>query len=236
LADSFVVRGIDDVFWLGSYFSPAKTILDRLESHVIADEVVFEDQTPEWAGITIFGESAGVRDIAGSDGSVFAGRRGGDTSEWVFPVTLSEATRKRLSDGVELDSVEVARRRIVAGIPAVPVDVGPSDLPNEGGLDVDAISYTKGCYLGQEVMARLKSMGQVRRRLLRVRAAHAAIPILPAPLFSGKRQLGELRSAAVDGANGFVGLAMLSLLHLQSGAALSFTEDGTPRVELIDAP
>jgi hypothetical protein len=128
------------------------------------------------------------------------------------------------------------RMRIAARIPAVPADVGPTDLPNEGGLEADAISYTKGCYLGQEVMARLKSMGQVRRRLLRVRGTGASLPALPAPVFRGARQVGELRSAVSDEAAGWIGLAMVSLMHLTPGAELAFAPDSSTALRLIDSP
>ena len=124
----------------------------------------------------------------------------------------------------------------VHGIPAVPADVGPGDLPNEGGLDVGAVSYTQGCYLGQEVMARLKSMGQVRRRLLRVAGEASEVPPLPAQLFTGERKIGELRSAVPDGAGGFVGLAMLSLLHLPLDGGLALAPGGTAVVQLRDRP
>src|SRR3954467_6753383 len=112
----------------------------------------------------------------------------------------------------------MSRRRIAAGIAAVPADVGPGELPNEGGLDAEAISYTKGCYLGQEVMARLKSMGQLRRRLLRVQGIGETYPALPAPVFAGSRQVGELRSAVRNGTGGWTGLAMVSLLQVAGGA------------------
>ena len=109
-------------------------------------------------------------------------------------------------------------------------------MPNEGGLEADAISYTKGCYLGQEVMARLKSMGQVRRRLLRVRGRGEISGQLPLPLFVGARQVGELRSAVPDGAGEFIGLAMLSLLHLGTGGALATAPGAAPTVHLVDPP
>jgi hypothetical protein len=128
----------------------------------------------------------------------------------------------------------MARLRIGAGIPAIGVDVGPGDLPNEAGLETAAISYTKGCYLGQEVMARLKSMGQVRRRLLRVRGSGPQVPPLPAPVVANARQVGELRSAIADGAGGWIGLAMLSLLHLGTGENLSLLADGSKAVCLVD--
>jgi hypothetical protein len=48
--------------------------------------------------------------------------------------------------------------------------------------------------------------------------------------------VGELRSAARDGAGGWIGLAMLSLLHVTSGAKLAFAADGVPMFHLLDAP
>jgi folate-binding protein YgfZ len=114
--------------------------------------------------------------------------------------------------------------RIADGIPAVPADIGPGELPNEGGLEAVAISYGKGCYLGQEVMARLKTMGQVRRRLLRVQG-FGAIPPLPAAIHQGDRRVGELRTAVAT-VEGFIGLALLSLLHLRAEVGLSFSPGG----------
>ena len=50
LADSFVLRGeTPNTFWIGSYFSPASVIRERLESHVIADDVTIADETSGWA-------------------------------------------------------------------------------------------------------------------------------------------------------------------------------------------
>jgi folate-binding protein YgfZ len=239
LADSFVLRGpAAEEFWAGSYFSPAAVIRERLESHIIADDVTVEDQTSEWAGVSLLGEGAIATLAAGPrEGFVFRGRRTWEeNAEWIFPVAAAGAVRARLEGLRELDTDEMERRRIAASIPAVPADIGRGDLPNEGGLDADGISYTKGCYLGQEVMARLKSMGQVRRRLLRVAGADEKIPAVPTALFLGARKIGELRSAVRDGAGGFAGLALLSRLHLVPGGLLAFEPDGDATVRLIDAP
>jgi len=166
----------------------------------------------------------------------FVGRRAlQPSSEWVYPVTSENerAVAAALAGRSELSAVEMEQLRIAAKIPVVPIDIGPGELPNEGGLDETAISYTKGCYLGQEVMARLKTMGQVRRRLLRVRG-NGAIPSLPAALYDGERRVGELRSAVVN-AEGFVGLALLTLLHLQPDRALRFSVHAEESaVRLID--
>ena len=228
LADSFVLRGTGaNEFWIGSYFSTAAAICARLEGHIIADDVSIEDVTAEWAGISLMGEGASptIEQAREKPGFVFPGRRNrGKNLEWIFPAKGGEPAW--LADFVlssrELDAQSVEQLRIASGIPAIPQDVGPGDLPNEAGLELDAISYTKGCYLGQEVMARLKSMGQVRRRLLRVKGESGIWPVLPAAVFSGSRQVGELRSAVSDGAGGWLGLAMLSLMHLTPEATLAF--------------
>jgi len=133
----------------------------------------------------------------------FPGRRAKEDLTWVFPTAEREGVREQLAGLRNIDGEELEQRRIAAGIPAVPADIGPGDLPGEGGLEAVAISYTKGCYLGQEVMARLKSMGQVRRRLRRV-AGPGPVPQVPAPLWQEGRQVGELRSAVAT-ENGFAG-------------------------------
>jgi tRNA-modifying protein YgfZ len=222
-------------FWIGSYFSPGAVIHERLESHVIADDVIIEDQTDAWVGLSVWGSVNAAELPPGV--VLFSGRRSREPNlEIVFPRAIEATVRARLGPLLEIDATEMARRRIAAGIPAVPVDVGPNDLPNEAGLETAAISYTKGCYLGQEVMARLKSMGQVRRRLLRVGGVFGTLPTLPAPLFAGARQVGEWRSAAPDGEGGVIGLAMLSLMHVPAGAKLALAANGPAVLTSVDTP
>jgi folate-binding protein YgfZ len=55
--------------------------------------------------------------------------------------------------------------RIARGLPLWNIDVGPDTLPPEAGFESDAISSTKGCYIGQEVISRLRSVGHVNRHL-----------------------------------------------------------------------
>ena len=128
-----------------------------------------------------------------------------------------------------LAALAVERLRLSAGIPAIPADIGPRDLPAEAGLEADALSFTKGCYTGQEVVARLESRGRVRRRLVRVAGAGPVPGALPAGLLrpDGTRA-GELRTAVATGepiaagtapvagvdegapADGFIGLALVA--------------------------
>ena len=236
LADSFVVRGAsEEEFWIGSYFSSATTIRERLESHIIADDVTVEDLTAEWAAVSVWDATGHETGPAG--GFRFSGRRTrAENFELVFPAAARERIQTLCAFARELSWAGVERGRIAAGIPAIPADIGPGDLPNEGGLESDAISFTKGCYLGQEVMARLKTMGQVRRKLLRVRGDAETIPALPARLFDRSRPVGELRSAVHDGAGGWIGLAMLSLLHFKADLPLSVAPDGPPALRMMEAP
>lgn len=230
LADSFVLpHATAGEFWVGSYFSTGAVIRERLEAYVIADDVVIHDETEAWRGVTVSGAGAGWPEAAEWGAVELPARRGaGEWSEWVFPEESDAAANARWGGRRELSAEEMERRRIEAVIPAVPRDLGPGDLPQEGGLDEGAISYTKGCYLGQEVMARLKAMGQVRRRLLRVRGA-GEVPVTPAALWQSGRAVGELRSAVAT-EKGFVGLAMVQLLHVQREEPLRLGTEGGAEV------
>lgn len=239
LADSFIVRGAgENEFWIGSYYSPAALIRERLEAFIIADDVLIEDATAEWAAVSVLEvDPASIATGSGADAVCFAGRRqANQTIECVYREATGEPEWLKKLGAPVLEAEEVLRRRITARIPAVPQDVGPGDLPNEAGLDADAVSYTKGCYLGQEVMARLKAMGQIRRKLLHVAGVGASPATLPAPVFVGARQVGDVRSAVADGAGGWMGLAMVSLLHLKPGASLAFTAEGEPIIRWSDTP
>lgn len=231
LADSFVLATEGGAFWVGSYFSSATVIRERLEAYVIADDVVIEDETERWAGVTVYGE------IAPAEGVVnVSARRGAEVAvEWIFPVADETRVMALLKDGRELDVPEMERRRIAAALPAVPADLGPTELPNEGGLDATAISYTKGCYLGQEVMARLKSLGQVRRRLVRVQGA-GPVPARGTLLYQGAQKVGELRTAVAlaDGAEGYIGLALVSLLNLRRDTGLSVVPEAAETLRLTE--
>lgn len=248
LADSTVLRLGENDFLLTSEGASAAVIRERLEAYIIADDVMIADQSVECAGLVVAG-AEGVAEVnaefgglppqgsflAREDVFIWAGR--GALGRHCEVVGLSsrvmDFARKLAAAGVcEIDGVAATVARIEAGVPAVPVDIGPGDLPNEGGLDNTAISYTKGCYLGQEVMARLKNLGQVRRQLCRVRGIGAPPPSL-AGLYQGTEKVGDVRSVAPRG-DGYVALAMCSLVKLKAGANLSLSPEGEANVEVLD--
>ncbi|KXU37880.1 hypothetical protein AXK11_01630 [Cephaloticoccus primus] len=251
LGDGFVLRAGEERFCVCSYETSGEALRAHLESFIVADEVELIDESPNVAGLTLL-DGAGAQTLLSDAGSLaprvggafftapFGVRPGGSAGsvvEWVGPAAVREALVAELGGVKALSADEMERRRILAKIPAVPRDLGEGELPQEGGPDFEraAVSYTKGCYLGQEVMARVHSMGRVRRQLVQVCGHESlsealSVPALPAPLYLGDKKVGELRTAAGRGPE-LIGLALVSLLQLPKEAervALSFGPNGEP--------
>jgi folate-binding protein YgfZ len=239
IADSHVVRAADGAgFWIASVSSPAPQVARRLGDFIVADDVVIEDVTAGWRGLSLIGAGSGAwLAVEPRAGLFFPGRRDrGESWEWIYAAGDSQSAEASVSGARRVERDDVERMRIAAAIPSIPADIGPSDLPNEGGLESQAISYSKGCYLGQEVMARLRSMGRVRRALVRVRGSGARPPV-PAALWRGERREGELRSAVSDkGGGGYAGLALVSVAAVPAGGPLSLAAGGPPAIEIVRNP
>jgi folate-binding protein YgfZ len=223
-------------YWVVSTGSKGAVIAGHLNDHIIADEVEVFDETPGWAGISLLGGGAGAwLSSQPRAGLVFPGRRdSAENWEWLYPAGDAGAATEAVGGARVASAEEMERLRILAAIPSVPADIGPSDLPNEGGLDTCAISYSKGCYIGQEVMARIKSLGRVRRKLVLV-SGSGAPPALLSGLFHGERREGELRSA-VPSRGGFVGLALISVASAAAGGPFSLGPGAEPSVQIAQQP
>ncbi|MCB1124408.1 MAG: hypothetical protein KJT03_22845, partial [Verrucomicrobiae bacterium] len=185
--DSYVLRTDDERFILFSPITEENTIVEKLEKHIIADDVELEGQGDRVSAFCILGSGMEVLNRQGwpkaCPGSfnfeghavyLLPGRRGKSLAvEIIVPVQLNdffeETLQKSAPDIGELTVNEMEAYRILSRTPAVPLDIGPGELPQEGGLEKEAVSFDKGCYLGQEVMSRLHSIGQARRSLRLVR-------------------------------------------------------------------
>jgi folate-binding protein YgfZ len=96
-----------------------------------------------------------------------------------------------------LDALEI--RRIEAGIPRQGREITPENFPQEAGLDAGWISYTKGCYLGQETIARIHHMGHVNRSLCGlILEPGADVPQPGGTLWLEEREVGRVTSAALS--------------------------------------
>jgi len=87
--------------------------------------------------------------------------------------------------------------RIEAGIPRFGVDMDETNLAPEAGIEERAISYTKGCYIGQEVIARIRTYGQVAKSLhgLRFADSNKVLPKRGDKLYQGDKEIGYVTSA-----------------------------------------
>ncbi|MHC4414102.1 MAG: CAF17-like 4Fe-4S cluster assembly/insertion protein YgfZ [Planctomycetota bacterium] len=130
-------------------------------------------------------------------------------------------------------AVNVAR--IEAGTPLFRVDFGPKNLPHETGLLHDRVSFTKGCYLGQEIVARTESLGRPKHVLVGLRMARDLLPMAEAQVFEKSHHA----SAAELGPQ--IGLVTSSTLSPMLGAApIAFAQVRTEHAEpgttvLVDA-
>jgi folate-binding protein YgfZ len=89
--------------------------------------------------------------------------------------------------------------RVEAGLPVYGLDIDESNLPQEVGRNKLAISFTKGCYLGQETVARIDALGHVNRHLVGLAMSdHRDPPDLGAPIASGDKAVGNVTSAALS--------------------------------------
>jgi tRNA-modifying protein YgfZ len=100
--------------------------------------------------------------------------------------------------------------RVEAGEPVMGLDVDESTIPQETGLVPAAVSFTKGCYLGQELVARIDSRGHVNRRLCGLAVTRNVLPPERSAVWAGEREVGAITSVAESLTVGApVGLALL---------------------------
>lgn len=209
--DAYVLRRDEESFRLVSYAAPASMLAEKLNRHIIADDVEIEDLTnryqlvasrsepPRWPE-ELTPESGCFQEDAG--GYWFRGRLlGRHDYEFLLPRGKSLPW-----ECPALEPAEAERLRIEDGIPLVGVDVDARHTPLDAGL-LSCIAFDKGCYLGQEVVARQHRLGRSSRKLVRFRAADSALE-KGMELSVGGRSVGEVTSLApVE--DGWVGLAMV---------------------------
>lgn len=215
--DSWILRTDEESFYLFSYFSPAVDLIEKLEKFIVADDVELEDESSKVSAVSLFGAAVDAyENIEKSEDSEvqayrFSGRRGveGSLDVIVANSDFEPIARSLRNEGivVSVDDSVIELQRILSEIPRVPVDIGAGELPQEGGLEKEGVSFTKGCYLGQEVMSRLHSMGQARRSL-RLIESKTTIPYDAVLIAEGKK-VGVAKTS-IKYQNRFVGLALIS--------------------------
>jgi len=102
----------------------------------------------------------------------------------------------RESGGGPMGYEALSARRLAQGIPWFGYDFGEQQIPHEAGLESSHISYTKGCYTGQEIVERVRSRGQVNRRRIRLQFEGDVVPGAGALLMADGKEIGHVTRAA----------------------------------------
>jgi folate-binding protein YgfZ len=128
--------------------------------------------------------------------------------------------------------------RIEAGTPAFGQDVTPDNLPQELGRDARAISFVKGCYLGQEIVARIDALGHVNRHLKGLHLRGGAVPSAGATIEAGGKPVGTITSAAHSQGWGHpIALALIRTAHATTGTEVQLPRTGgTVTAVVADLP
>ena len=211
--DLRILRG-EDWFWLDTEAIGHAVLAHMLRTYSLGRDVQFEDVTDSRALVSLVGPAARGRldaeppaeehsFVSGAHGLYVATLLGVDViGGGAGGGNLAEAL------GVEPVSEEAAECvRIEAGRPRLGYDMDAETMPQEAGINERAVSFTKGCYVGQETVARLHYKGKPNRHLRGLRLAEPAER--GTDILLGDKAVGRLGSTCVSPRLGPIALALL---------------------------
>jgi folate-binding protein YgfZ len=147
---------------------------------------------------------------------------------------LLQATRHH--GGRPMGYTALSAQRLVQGVPWFGYDFGEKQIPHEAGLESSHISYTKGCYTGQEIVERVRSRGQVNRRRVELLFAGDRVPESGAELTVDGKAVGYVTRAARSYFPARVlGMGYLGKEHRSVGAKAQWSEGTATVVEFAEA-
>lgn len=245
VADLFVLAW-PEALWLELVREAVGSVREQLLRYVIADDVVLEDRSDSVARLGIEGPACAAllraavgkpelalpeRDaacrVALADVPIEVAAFGfsaGPAFQLFVPAGAEQTVLERLREVgggfglAEGGPAELDCLRIEAGIPWLGRDLDESVLPAEARLE-HAVSTTKGCYTGQEVVARMRSRGRISHLLVGLRFAEA-LPKEGAELRQGERGVGEVTSVVHSPRFGAIGLGFVTAGCAEPGTAL----------------
>jgi len=185
MAGDVFIGASADALWIDADLSLRESLGARLEKYIIADDAVLEDVTGDWRLTHVFGEDEKFSQAA------FRNPRFGLPAVDVW--MNYDATK--IVRGIEVSADIAEILRIEHGLPKWGAEMTEETLPPEAGMDRNGISYTKGCYVGQETIARIKSIGHVNKVLVVLEAADRSIPKTGAELRAGEQSVGKTTSS-----------------------------------------
>lgn len=224
--DLFVVRRGEALF-LVLPRSKVDEVLARLDRYVVMEDVELA-RRDDLAVLTVQGPRAA--EVASDDPDVHAADRlglgGFDrlVAREALDAVRDEWVRRAVAlSGGAVSDAGLALARIRAGRAALGAEAGPNTLPQEVALAGAAVSFKKGCYVGQEPVVMLEHRGKPPKRLVRVEIPPSLVGKCPVGLALDGQEIGKLTSAAPDPEcpSGAVGLALVRRTQAVSGSVLA---------------
>jgi folate-binding protein YgfZ len=243
--DLRLIRVGEDAILLDCEPATKDAALKHLTMYSIGRDVQVGDASAERGAVSLIGpraaEIAGTAPlpefanepttVAGVD-VVAVGTR--DGIDLLLPLAEHDRVIGVLIDAgaVEVSPEAVEIVRVEAGVPRFGAEMDAATMPAEAGIVEDVVSFTKGCYIGQETVARLHYKGKPNRRLRGLRLSGPAGS--GATLSLGEKEVGRLGGSCISPVHGPIGLAIVRR-EAEPGAELLVGEDGvTARV--VDLP
>ncbi len=257
LISDLLVYELGDVILLTLPLSTKDAVLAKLDQFIFSEDVQLGDVTDTFGSVAVVGPDAAlaVNAVIGTDVATLAGLpvhgnlRGtasgqpvivlhvDDTGEPGFellvPAEALDAVRALLVEAgaVDADEATAEQLRIEAGVARFGQDMNEETIPLEAGIEARAISFSKGCYVGQEVIIRVlhRGHGRVARKLVGLTFdPAAAVPAAGTILVADAKEIGSITSSAFSPARGRpVALGYVKRDFVEPGTTVS-TADGTP--------
>jgi folate-binding protein YgfZ len=217
IAGHVLVFAGEEALWIDSVPGSVPAHIAHLDRYLITEDVQLADRSGEWGEFALVGPQAAHRVEAlvpgsGTFGPLQHGHAQGITVRR-FSFTraagwLVGAARDRLAslwrDLAQSGATPCGRSafealQIEAVFPTYGVDLTEDHLAQEAGRTREAISFTKGCYLGQEPIARIDALGHTNRELRGIELSDDSVPAVGAKVYdNGGKEVGTVSSAALS--------------------------------------
>jgi folate-binding protein YgfZ len=206
-----------------SYAMIRERLIEVLEKFIIMDDVTQVDETPRYGTLALEGPKAAalVKEVSGADLAKYQelSTRGGKVGSIPCFITkrspggvpgaefLAESQKLpelwqvlldavRWHEGSPMGYTALSATRLAQGVPWFGYDFGEKQIPHEAGLQDSHISYTKGCYTGQEIVERVRSRGQVNRQRVQLSFSGDVVPAADTVLILDSKEVGHVTRAA----------------------------------------
>jgi len=243
LGDLRVLRSANELL-IDTELDALQAVFDAVRHGLVGYDAELHKRTRESCLFSLLGPAsrqiAGAESLPGDEYSNAAGQLGGapvlliSTDIGIDVLASAEAgdqVKEALlaSGAVEATEALAELARIESGRPRYGVDLDQTVIPQEAGLNERAVSFTKGCYVGQETIARLHYRGRPNRRLCQLKLSGEAE--VGAKLHTDEREVGTLTSVALSPEQGPIGLALVRR-EAPDGALLR-VDDGPLNAQLL---